>query len=133
MSSVPFTSLWQYDASTDSWAGFPYEKTALLHALHSVPNVIVLSGDRHEFAAIKFTSQDSDHDIYEVSTSPLSMFYIPFVRTLRMKSEGVVYKNKTVVTIAENGTEVISTSVEEVYQEQVLKYLPAGNFKWCVI
>ncbi|KAJ3554580.1 hypothetical protein NM688_g3029 [Phlebia brevispora] len=125
VTSVPFTSLWQHDAKKDSWAAYPYEKISLLNALHSVPNVVFLSGDRHEFAAIKFTAEGAGHDILEVSTSPLSMFYVPFVRTLRMKSE------TTVKTVKETTVEGNVVAVEEeVPQEQVLKYLAEGNYKW---
>ena len=58
VSSVPFTSLWQHDALKDSWAAFETEKRALLDVLHTVPNVIILSGDRHEFAAIEFNPDE---------------------------------------------------------------------------
>ncbi|KAI0060520.1 hypothetical protein BV25DRAFT_1917618 [Artomyces pyxidatus] len=54
VTSVPFTSLWTHEAVTDSWAGFTHEKATILSALHTVPNVIMLSGDRHEFAAVQF-------------------------------------------------------------------------------
>jgi len=53
VSSVPFTSLWGADALTDAWRAYPEEKAAILNALHSVPNVVILSGDRHEFAAVE--------------------------------------------------------------------------------
>ena len=121
MTSVPFTSLWQHDARWDSWAAYPFEKAALLNAMHPVPNVILLSGDRHEFAAVKFTSERNASDILEISTSPLSMFYIPFVRTLRMQSDEIALR------VRENGPP------EEIPREQVLKYLPLGNHKWFVL
>jgi hypothetical protein len=66
VSSVPFTSLWTFDPS-DSWAGFAVEKAAVLKLLHSVLNVVLLSGDRHEFAIIEF-NDGSDNVITEVST-----------------------------------------------------------------
>ncbi|GBE82560.1 hypothetical protein SCP_0409440 [Sparassis crispa] len=132
VTSVPFTSLWGHDAATDSWAGFAYEKTALLSALHSVRNVILLSGDRHEFAAIQYASE-TGHNVLEVSTSPLSMFYVPFVRTLRPRSEGVVRQTRDVVRTLENGTVVNATETEEVPQELVLRYIAPGNHKWSSI
>jgi len=52
--SVPFTSLWTHDAQTDSWAAYTSEIASLLSALHTAPNVYLLSGDQHEFAAIEF-------------------------------------------------------------------------------
>ena len=128
--SVPFTSLWGHDAQTDSWAGFPFEKQLLLDAFHSVPNVILLSGDRHEFAAIEFTGeQPGHHPFWEFSTSPLSMFYIPFVRTLRLQSDITVRKNRTRVRASENGTDTDSF-LEDVPVEKVIKYIPTGNYKW---
>jgi len=54
VSSVPFTTLWKGpDGATDSWAAYPEERNALLDVLEYVPNVIVISGDRHEFAVIE--------------------------------------------------------------------------------
>jgi alkaline phosphatase D len=73
VTSVPFTSLWTHD-SVDSWAAYEEEKAAILDALFTVPNVIILSGDRHEFAAIEFSGQNaSSHRVLEISTSPMSM------------------------------------------------------------
>jgi alkaline phosphatase D len=130
VSSVPFTSLWMRDAQYDSWAGFPVEKARLLEAFHSVPNVMILSGDRHEFAAIEFNSASPDHHtVREFSTSPLSMFYVPFVRTLCMQSDVLVTQRHTNTTTT-NGTTEVDTTYQDVPQERVLKYLPLGNFKW---
>jgi alkaline phosphatase D len=118
VSSAPFTSLWTHD-STDSWSGFPTERAALLAAFHTVPNVIILSGDRHGFAAIQFNPSDPKlHSIREFSTSPFRRLYIPFIRTMRPQSEESFIKTST------NG------SSEEVPYERVLAYLPNGNSKW---
>lgn len=125
---MPFTALWGYDAASDSWAGFPQERTTILDALHSVPNVIILSGDRHEFAVVEFNGAEYQHTIREVSTSPLSMFYIPLIRTLRMRSVETVQRKRAVVDITDNIAEPITTI--EVPREQVLKYIPSGNYKW---
>ena len=74
ITSVPFTSLWTHDARIDSWSAYAEEKSAILEALFTVPNVIILSGDRHEFAAIEFNGQGaSRHQVVEFSTSPMSM------------------------------------------------------------
>ena len=123
VSSVPFTSLWTHDAQTDSWAGYESEKAALLNVLYTVPNVVILSGDRHEFAAIEFNPDGFGHRVVEISTSPLSMFYIPFIRTLRQASESTV--NSTKVVDGEK-------NVEEIPQERVLEYIAQGNYKWYV-
>ncbi|KAF9532442.1 PhoD-like phosphatase-domain-containing protein [Crepidotus variabilis] len=124
VSSVPFTSLWTHDAQIDSWAAYPAEKASLLKVLHSVPNVVVISGDRHEFAVIEFNPPDSTfgHVVREISTSPLSMFYVPFIHTLRPQSNETVSK---VVLISEEETEQVQIPLE-----QTISYIPVGNFKW---
>jgi alkaline phosphatase D len=129
VSSVPFTSLWGHDAQTDAWPGYADEKAALLKAMHSVPNVIILSGDRHEFAAIEFNGHDNDNEILEFSTSPMSMFYVPLVRTLKMTSKETVQRTKTNIMLTEEGEEIVTTK-HEVPQERVLRYIGAGNYKW---
>jgi alkaline phosphatase D len=132
VTSVPFTSLWTHDAQTDSWAGYASEKASLLSALHTVPNVYLLSGDRHEFAAIEFNPLNevgaAAHVVREFSTSPLSMFYVPLIRTLRAASEAVVPRTKFHIVDEESPMEEV---IEEVPMERVLKYLPIGNNKWC--
>ncbi|KAG5635425.1 hypothetical protein H0H81_011315 [Sphagnurus paluster] len=131
VSSVPFTSLWGHDAQVDSWAGFLEEKQLLLALFHSVPNVIILSGDRHEFAAVEFTGpKPEDYPVWEFSTSPLSMFYIPFIRTLRMQSETYTQRSRTKVVSTETGPETV-TYTENIPLERVVKYIATGNSKWC--
>ena len=129
VTSVPFTSLWTHDAQTDSWAGYASEKASLLSALHTVPNVYLLSGDRHEFAEIEFNPA-SGHIVREFSTSPLSMFYVPLIRTLKAASEAVVPRTRLRIVDEESPPEEV---VEEVPMERVVKYLPIGNYKWCVV
>ena len=127
ISSVPFTSLWQHDAQIDSWAAFEDEKEQILAAIHTVPNVIILSGDRHEFAAIEFNGlQSHSYPAYEFSTSPLSMFYIPFFRTLQSESKRLVERVTTV-----NDTDKSGTVSEWIPEERVMKYIATGNYKWC--
>lgn len=134
VTSVPFTSLWTHDAQIDSWAAYASEKASLLSALHTVPNVYLLSGDRHEFAAIEFNPLSEvgtgAHIVREFSTSPLSMFYVPLIRTLRAASEAVVPRMRRRIVDEESPPEEV---VEEVPMERVVKYLPIGNYKWCVI
>jgi len=130
VTSVPFTSLWTYDAQIDSWAAYEHEKAAILGALSTVPNVIILSGDRHEFAAIEFNSPDvSKHQVVEFSTSPLSMFYIPIIKSLRSASEETVSRVRKLVTTDEEGLESIEHVIEEIPKERVFKYQPIGNYK----
>lgn len=55
VSSVPFTSLWRgVDGHLESWAGYTEERDAILDVLEYVPNVVIISGDRHEFAVVEF-------------------------------------------------------------------------------
>lgn len=133
VSSVPFTDLWTYEALVDCWRAFPSEKAALLDAFHSVPNVIILSGDRHEFAAIEYNSPREDgHTVLEFSTSPLSMFDVPFIRTLMNQTEATVQRKSIQIQESEDGTDVVEV-ITEIPQERALKYLPLGNYKWSAI
>jgi alkaline phosphatase D len=129
VSSVPFTSLWGHDAQTDAWPGYADEKVALLEAMHSVPNVIILSGDRHEFAAIEFNGDEKENGVLEFSTSPMSMFYVPLIRTLDMASKKTIERIKTEVVLTEVGEEIVTTKYE-VPQERVLRSIATGNYKW---
>ncbi|TCD67645.1 hypothetical protein EIP91_012155 [Steccherinum ochraceum] len=131
VSSVPFTSLWQMDAQIDSWAAYAHEKAALLDVLHTVPNVVVLSGDRHEFAAIEFMGPGRAHRVLEVSTSPLSMFWIPLVRTLKLESNETVLHSR--VNTSADPLQEKAMILEEVPREKVLKYVPEGNYKFSAI
>ncbi|KAK0523037.1 hypothetical protein OC842_006281, partial [Tilletia horrida] len=80
VSSVPFNTLWggplDWDGQYDTWSAYFTERQQILDVLQYVPNVVVLSGDRHEFASVGLRQT-----VTEFSTSPLSMFYLP-VRTL---------------------------------------------------
>lgn len=52
VSSVPMTKNWRVNGK-DTWRGFQWERAKILSAAWGVETaaVIVLSGDRHEFAA----------------------------------------------------------------------------------
>ena len=97
VSSIPFTRNWRF-GSTDTWANYLHERQIILEAMWSVSpgtGVIILSGDRHEFAATAFAPPAESKwpisaTVHEFSTSPLSMFYLP-VRTYEEKEgEGEV-------------------------------------------
>ena len=77
VSSVPLMSLWSH--GSDTWAGFTTERDIIMDVLEYVPNVIAISGDRHEHATASIRNT-----VTEFSTSPLSMFYLPF-RTLSQR------------------------------------------------
>ncbi|KZS99334.1 Metallo-dependent phosphatase [Sistotremastrum niveocremeum HHB9708] len=121
VSSVPFTTLWNGDSKVDSWAGFQDERDALLATFATVPNTFVLSGDRHEFAAIEQLGPVFG-SIIEISTSPLSMFWLPVPGWLKLQP-----RSKRLV-LRKNESE--SSWVPE---EQVIKYIPSGNYKWSTI
>jgi len=78
---------------------------------HLGMRVIILSGDRHEFGAIRFPSNTSSSPSlsptsgpHEFSVGPLSMFYLPF-RTFRQIDD----------------------------EDVAIKYLPDGNSKIGVV
>ncbi|KAL8677184.1 MAG: hypothetical protein Q9186_006360 [Xanthomendoza sp. 1 TL-2023] len=85
ISSIPFTRNWRFGA-TDTWANYLYERQIILEAMWSVApgtGTVILSGDRHEFAATAFPPPPASKwpvsaTVHEFSTSPLSMFYLPF-------------------------------------------------------
>jgi alkaline phosphatase D len=100
-SSIPFTKNWKVN-SLDTWAGYLSERQTILEAMWDVGlrggvGVIVLSGDRHEFAATAFPPPAGgkwpiSSTVHEFSTSPLSQFYLP-VRTYKQTdSEDVMMK-----------------------------------------
>lgn len=105
------------------------EKASLLKAMHSVPNVIILSGDRHEFAAIEFNGEERDNGVLEFSTSPMSMFYVPLIRTLKKASKETVDRTKTEIVMTDDGEEVVTTKYD-IPREKVLRYIATGNYKW---
>jgi alkaline phosphatase D len=100
-SSVPFTRNW-HAGTSDTWGGFLSERATVFAAMRAAQRnlgirIVLLSGDRHEFAATRFpplptahdpTSSSSvnqqdletDQELIEFCTGPLSMFYLP-VRT----------------------------------------------------
>lgn len=97
--------------------------------MHSVPNVIILSGDRHEFAAIEFNGEERDNGVLEFSTSPMSMFYVPLIRTLKKASKETVDRSKTEIITADDVEEVVTTEYD-IPKERVLRYIATGNYKW---
>lgn len=114
ISSIPFTRNWRIN-SADTWAGYLHERRIILEAMWDVGlrgagiGVVVLSGDRHEFAATAFPPPKGEKwpisaTVHEFSTSPLSMFYLPFRSYYEVRGE------------------------EE--EEVCIKYLPDGNSKF---
>jgi len=97
ISSVPFTKNWHF-GENDTWAGFLWERQQILEAAWSIggrSGVVILSGDRHEFAATKFPPPEGSRwarekgrevAVHEFSCSPLNQFYLP-VRTYKQSDE----------------------------------------------
>ncbi|KAG0149487.1 hypothetical protein CROQUDRAFT_39774 [Cronartium quercuum f. sp. fusiforme G11] len=105
ISSTPFMTLWSGpDGAIDTWAGFMTERSELMDVMQYIPNLIVLSGDRHEFAAATIRET-----VVEFSTSPLNQFWLP-IKTLNQ----------------ENG-------LGQTGEDKLLKYIPQGNHKFSTI
>jgi alkaline phosphatase D len=146
VSSVPFNSMWggpiDMDGQKDSWAGYLTERDELLDTLHYVPNVIVLSGDRHEFAAAALARKKTEEEeasegytrwpVTEFSTSPLNMFcelQLSFSVGAESRSANAItqFVDLPIRTLSqEHGRGATG-------QEKLLKYLPDGNVKWTEI
>lgn len=115
ISSIPFTRNWRLN-SADTWANYLHERRIVLEAMWDVGmrgdgvGVVVLSGDRHEFAATAFPPPKGGKwplsaTVHEFSTSPLSMFYLP-IRSYWEKPG------------------------EDEVEEVCIKYAPDGNSKF---
>jgi len=113
ITSIPFTKNWPVHGY-DTWAGYLAERQKILEAMWDVGlrggvGVVVLSGDRHEFAATAFpppagSKWPISSTVTEYSTSPLSQFYSP-VPSYRETDESDV----------------------------LVKYIPNGNSKFGVV
>ncbi|KAH8888725.1 hypothetical protein GQ53DRAFT_843238 [Thozetella sp. PMI_491] len=99
-SSVPFTKNWPINTK-DTWGGFLHERSQVLEAMWDAGargyGVVVLSGDRHEFAATKFpppaeSKWPESATVYEFSASPLSQFFGPVPTYRQTDKEDVMIK-----------------------------------------
>jgi alkaline phosphatase D len=99
-SSVPFTKNWKVNTQ-DTWGGYLVERRKVLEAMWDAGTkgygVIVLSGDRHEFAATKLpppadSAWPETAAVYEFSVSPLSQFASPLPSYFQSDSEDVKIK-----------------------------------------
>jgi len=97
-SSVPFTKNWPVN-SKDTWGGFLSERSVILEAMWDAGTrgmgVVIVSGDRHEFAATKFPPpRDSKWSAsvapYEFSASPLNQFAFPLPTYKQTDEEDVM-------------------------------------------
>lgn len=98
--SVPFTKNWPVNLK-DTWGGFLGERRQVLEAMWDSgargTTVVILSGDRHEFAATAFPPPPDSRwpesaAAYEFSTSPLNQFAMPFDTYTQTDDEDVKLK-----------------------------------------
>lgn len=99
-SSVPFTKNWPVNVK-DTWGGFLTERKQILEAMWDSgargTGVVILSGDRHEFAATRFpppvgSRWPQSAAAHEFSTSPLNQFASPFPTYKQTDDEDVMMK-----------------------------------------
>ncbi|EKJ78905.1 hypothetical protein FPSE_00872 [Fusarium pseudograminearum CS3096] len=97
-SSVPFTKNWPINVK-DTWGGFLTERKQILEAMWDSgargTSVVILSGDRHEFAATRFpppvdSQWPQSAAAHEFSTSPLNQFASPFPTYKQTDDEDVM-------------------------------------------
>ncbi|KAF4972071.1 hypothetical protein FSARC_1289 [Fusarium sarcochroum] len=97
-SSVPFTKNWPVNVK-DTWGGFLAERKKVLEAMWDSgargTGVVILSGDRHEFAATRFpppvgSRWPQSAAAHEFSTSPLNQFASPFPSYKQTDDEDVM-------------------------------------------
>jgi len=145
VSSVPFTKNWRVNAQ-DTWAGYLSERRTILEAMWSLNshstsnnniNIVILSGDRHEFAATTFPPpKDSpwpeSAKVHEFSASPLSMFYLP-VHTYRQDDD----EDVCIVYIPDGNSKFGAVEIESVEGsgQTVLKYrlFVDGQERWSYV
>jgi len=126
-SSIPFTKNWRVN-SLDTWAGYLAERQIVLEAMWDVGlrggvGVVILSGDRHEFAATAFPPPASSKwpisaTVNEFSTSPLSQFYLPVPTYKQTDDEDVMMKY-----IPNGNSKVGAITIEDAASDQsILKF-----------
>ena len=103
VSSVPFTRNWRDAPGTmDTWSGYVHERNIILRHMWKASaeqsvGIVVLSGDRHEFAATAMSPPrdsgwPSQATVHEFSCSPLNMFYLPIRTYVQDDPEDVCLK-----------------------------------------
>lgn len=143
VTSVPFTRNWRVN-SGDTWAGYVEERRIILRAMWKVNadssasgqdgvGVVILSGDRHEHATTEILPHVDDDrwgpdtaSVVEFSTSPASMFYLPFQSYREdppQEKQGPISKEY----YFPGGPEVRNSLME---QDKSIHYHPIGNSKF---
>ncbi|KAK2064657.1 PhoD-like phosphatase [Colletotrichum caudatum] len=99
-SSIPLTKNWPINRK-DTWGGFLVERRKVLEAMWDAGargiGVVVVSGDRHEFAATKFPPPAGERwpetaAAYEFSCSPLNQFASPLPSYRQNDDEDIALK-----------------------------------------
>ncbi|QLI66071.1 uncharacterized protein G6M90_00g002950 [Metarhizium brunneum] len=124
-SSVPFTKNWPVNVK-DTWGGFLFERRKILEAMWEAgargTPVVILSGDRHEFAATKFPPPPESNwpesaAAHEFSTSPLNQFASPFPTYKQVDSEDVKLHY-----IPSGSSKFGSFTIENIDGQSILQY-----------
>jgi len=141
-SSVPFTKNWRF-GTPDTWGGFLRERSRILAAMHAAERdlgvrVIVLSGDRHEFAAIRFPPPIVDFASSIVTTQDQNKIQLPSNPSTadHKPSKNIIYDRTP-----QSGPHEFSVGPLSMFylpfrtfkqtddEDVAIKYLPDGNSK----
>lgn len=138
-SSIPFTKNWRVNGG-DTWGGYLAERKVILEAMWDVGaagngvGVVVLSGDRHEFAATAFPPPKDGKwpvgaTVHEFSTSPLNQFYVPIKSYHQTDEEDVLIKY---IPTGNSKFAAISIENPSLTEQSILKFklFVDGQEKW---
>ncbi|KAG8905629.1 hypothetical protein FRB99_008531 [Tulasnella sp. 403] len=133
VSPVPLSALWGNTAASVTWADFPSERARIVDMLSYLPNAIVVSGGRHEFAAIEYLGGK----IMEVVTGPISSYAIPAVLSpLDAKNSLIIEadRNEDFTASAEGfdwpNEQIVRPTVESRREEAILHRISGENHVW---
>lgn len=136
-SSIPFTKNWPVNVK-DTWGGFLSERKKILEAMWDAGargnTVVILSGDRHEFAATKFPPPPDSKwpeiaAAYEFSTSPLNQFSSPLPSYKQTDDEDVMLRY-----IPYGASKFGAFTIETIAGESALQYrlFIDGKERWSI-
>lgn len=155
--SVPFTKNWRFGTS-DTWGGFLRERAQILAAMHAAERdlgirVIILSGDRHEFAAIRYpppivdftTTSKSDPQPQNPRQNRINLLASSSSKTDPGKSSSGATTTTIYDRTPQSGPHEFSVGPLSMFylpfrafkqideQDVAIKYLPDGNSKVGVV
>ncbi|TGZ76404.1 Metallo-dependent phosphatase [Ascodesmis nigricans] len=132
ISSVPFTKNWHYASANDTWAAYLWERQLILDVAWKHPGVVVLSGDRHEFAATKFPPRPVAAPAAEQKNVKLGQLHKE--RYARMSGSGNGEELYDVWEFSCSPLNMfylpIRTYKQTDEEDVAVKYVPDGNVKW---